>query len=351
MQDKTSAETQRPSGVSVSYPASGPQPNFDPLLLAEDLQGPDPRERLTQARVSTTPVQPTERLPFSDVNEFNPTAVKIVNLEKQFKRAQGLNSIHDIEDWSTEVAVKLPVESTNAGGSTISKPAEVNTVAIADPFAKASLQIASSARAQGRFFTPLHMSLTRAFKVLMERGHLKPLNPQPSPNPLPARHNPSKYCVYHQQRGHGTDGCYRLRHEIQNLIDNRTIVPPQNPKDQVPPPHLNLSQTLPPTYNPSIYTPTHILKPDMFIPESMGLSTMDALEPQSSQTREPMTSELKRMIEDLQRTVIGLASGTSAPSSTTSHAREFMSKGSPISERAIFEECQSLGKVEASGKN
>ena len=57
------------------------------------------------------------------------------------------------------------------------------------------------------------------------------------------------------------------------------------------------------------------------------------------------------MIEDLLRTVTDLASGTLAPSSTTSHTREFMSKGSPALERAAFEECQSLGKVEASGKN
>ncbi|KAF5934453.1 hypothetical protein HYC85_030624 [Camellia sinensis] len=280
MQDQTSAKTQRPSGASVSYPALGPQPNFDPLPPAEDLQGPNPREGLAQARVSTTLVQPIERLRLSDVNELDPTAVKIVNLEKQFKRAQDLNSIHDIEDWSTEVAVRLPIESTNAGGSTISKPAKINTVTIADPFAKASLQITSPARAQGRFFTPLHMSLTSAFKVLMERGHLKPLNPQPLPNPLPARHNPAKYCMYHQQRGHGTDRCYRLRHEVQNLIDNRTIAPPSDPNDQTSPAYLNLIHILPSTYDPSIYiTPTHLPKPEVFIPESMDLCMMGAPEP------------------------------------------------------------------------
>ena len=78
---------------------------------------------------------------------------------------------------------------------------------------------------------------------------------------------------------------------------------------------------------------------------------MDAPGPQSSQTREPTTSELKRMIEDLQRTVTDLASGALAPLSTTSHTREFMSKGSPVLERVAFEEFQSLGKVEASGRN
>ncbi|KAF5933159.1 hypothetical protein HYC85_029330 [Camellia sinensis] len=194
------------------------------------------------------------------------------------------------------------------------------------------------------------MSLTSALKALMERGHLKPLDPQPLPNPLPARHNPSKYCMYHQQRGHGTDRCYRLRHEVQNLIDNQTIAPPSSPNDQVHHPHLNLIHTLAVPYGPSMYiTPVHLPRPNVFIPESLDLCMMGASEPQSSQTHEPTTSELMKMIEDLQRTVADLAFGVLAPSSTASHTREFMSKGS--SGRAAFEEGQSLGKMEASGKN
>ncbi|KAF5932272.1 hypothetical protein HYC85_028443 [Camellia sinensis] len=186
----------------------------------------------------------------------------------------------------------------------------------------------------------------------MERGHLKPLDPQPLPDPLPARHNPSKYCVYHQQRGHGTDRCYRLRHEVQNLIDNRTIAPPSDPNDQVPHPHLNLIHTLAVPYDPSVYiTPVHLPKPNVFIPESLDLCMMSASEPQSSQTHEPTTSELMKMIEDLQRTVADLAFGVLAPSSTTSRTREFMSKGSPTLGRVALEEGHSLGKVEASGKN
>ncbi|KAF5933139.1 hypothetical protein HYC85_029310 [Camellia sinensis] len=98
----------RPSGASASHPALGPQPNFDPLPPVEDLQCPNPRERLTQAHVLRPLVQPNERLYPLDVNELNPTAVKIVNLEKQFKKAQGLNSIPDIEDGHTEAAVRLP---------------------------------------------------------------------------------------------------------------------------------------------------------------------------------------------------------------------------------------------------
>ncbi|KAF5934576.1 hypothetical protein HYC85_030747 [Camellia sinensis] len=482
MQAETSIETQCPPGASASHPALGPQPNFDPLPPAEDLQGPDPREGPL--------VQPNERLYPLDANDLDLTAVKIANLEKQFKKAQGLNSIPDIEDGYTESVVRLPdrfkmpyidrfegsgdpmdkvkqnweelaeafvdqysyntqvemtiqeleatrqnptepfvefiarwrakaaqmtdrrpsekdqvqmmvrnlehdmlqklivaplftfkslhelgvqVEnafnsgiiprtreptrrvisgSTNTGSSAIPKPTEINTVATADPFAKPSLQTAGPARAQGRTFTPLYMSLTSALKALMERGHLKALDPQPLPDPLPARHNPSKYCMYHQQRGHGTDRCYRLRHEIQNLIDNQTIAPPSDPNDQTSPAYLNLIHILPSTYDPSIYiTPAHLPKPEVFIPERMDLCMMGAPEPQPSQTREPTTSELMGMIKDLQRTMTDLASGTLVPSSTTPHTGNFMSKGSPILERAAFEEGQSLGKVEASGKS
>lgn len=530
MQAETSIETQHPSRASASHPALGPQPNFDPIPPVEDLQCLNPQEGLAQAQVLRPLVQPNERTQPFHVDEFNLTAVKIANLEKQFKRAQGLNSIPGIEDGHTEAAIRLPdrfkmpyidrfdgsgdpmvhirlfldvlkpmgltkpqklslygrtlsgvaatwytkledtvkqnweelaeafidqysyntqvemtiqeleatrqnptepfvefvarwrakaaqmtdrrpsekdqvqmmvrnlehdmlqklivaplftfknlhelgvqVEnafnsgiiprtreltrkvisrSTNAGSSAIPKPTEINTVATADPFAKPSPQTAGPARAQGRTFTPLYMSLTSTLKALMEKGHLKPLDPQPLPNPLPARHNPAKYCVYHQQRGHGTDRCYRLRHEVQNLIDNRTIAPPSDPNDQTSPAYLNHIHILSSTFDPSIYiTPAYLPKPEVFIPESMDLCTMGAPEPQPSQTREPTTSELMGMIKDLQKTVTDLASGTLAPSSTTPHTGNFMSRDSPMLGRAAFEESQSLGGMEVSGRN
>ncbi|GMP34172.1 hypothetical protein CsSME_00007156 [Camellia sinensis var. sinensis] len=90
---------------------------------------------------------------------------------------------------------------------------------------------------------------------------------------------------------------------------------------------------------------------------------------------EPITFELLSMIENLQRAVADLAFGILAPSSTTSPARNFTSKSSPILGRAAIGKgqpeailslgddisltneprsdiaTQSLGKVEASGKN
>ncbi|KAF5933168.1 hypothetical protein HYC85_029339 [Camellia sinensis] len=140
--------------------------------------------------------------------------------------------------------------------------------------------------------------------------------------------------------------------ETQRPSEASVSDPPSDPNDQTSPAYLNLIHILPSTYDPSIYiTLAHLPKPEVFIPESMDLCMMGAPEPQSSQTREPTTSELMGMIKDLQKTVTDLASGTLAPSSTTSHTREFVSKGPPVLERAVLEECQSLGEVKASGKN
>ncbi|KAF5933166.1 hypothetical protein HYC85_029337 [Camellia sinensis] len=80
-----------------------------------------------------------------------------------------------------------------------------------------------------RTFTPLYMPLSKALGVLIKKGHLKPLEPRPLPEKLPPLHNPAKYCAYHQQHGHETDQCFRLRHEIQDLIDNRVIMPSEKP--------------------------------------------------------------------------------------------------------------------------
>ena len=69
------------------------------------------------------------------------------------------------------------------------------------------------------------MSLSQALKKLREEGHLELLEPQPFPNPLPPRYDPAKYCAYHQHHGHDTNRCIRLRHKIQDLIDEETIAP------------------------------------------------------------------------------------------------------------------------------
>ena len=46
------------------------------------------------------------------------------------------------------------------------------------------------------------------------------------PNPIPSTWNLNEYCHYHQKSNHKTDNCFRLKHEIQDLIDNGTLLNP-----------------------------------------------------------------------------------------------------------------------------
>ncbi|KAL7192739.1 hypothetical protein ACSBR2_024540 [Camellia fascicularis] len=148
--------------------------------------------------------------------------------------------------------------NTNAGTSSaaIARASEVSMVTTTNPprtlattpftgASGSSPQIARFAPRDQRTFTPLYMPLSKALGVLIKKGHLKPLEPRPLTNPLPPSHNPAKYCAFHQQHGQDTDHCFRLRHEIQDLVDNRVIVPPEKPNvttnplpphNQVPPP-------------------------------------------------------------------------------------------------------------------
>ncbi|KAI8007224.1 hypothetical protein LOK49_LG07G00578 [Camellia lanceoleosa] len=161
---------------------------------------------------------------------------------------------------------------------------------VATPFsgASGSSNTQSNNRYQSRGqrnFTPMYMPLSKALGVLIKKGHLKPLEPRPLPNPLPPTYNLAKYCAYHQQQGHDTDLCYRLRHEIQDLIDKNIILPPQGPNvtnnplpkhNQDPPKRVNFIQTGVASYDPSIYiTPSHLPKPEVILPNCTDLCMMD----------------------------------------------------------------------------
>ena len=80
-----------------------------------------------------------------------------------------------------------------------------------------------------RKFHELYMPVSQVFEKLKAKGLLKPLDPRPIPNPLPARFDVSKKCAYHQSLGHDTDKCFGLRHAIQDLIDNKVIALPTRP--------------------------------------------------------------------------------------------------------------------------
>ena len=72
-------------------------------------------------------------------------------------------------------------------------------------------------------FSNLGMTLTQAYENLSSKGFLKPLDPTPMPNPIPPTWNLNEYCHYHQKSSHKTNNWFCLKHEIQDLIDNRTL--------------------------------------------------------------------------------------------------------------------------------
>ncbi len=83
-----------------------------------------------------------------------------------------------------------------------------------------------------RQFTELYMPLEKVLEKLKNRGLLKPLDPRPPPSPLPKNYNENEYCKFHQTKGHQTNCCFRLKHEIQDLIDRGVInfsTPTNNP--------------------------------------------------------------------------------------------------------------------------
>ncbi|KAF5932779.1 hypothetical protein HYC85_028950 [Camellia sinensis] len=227
-------------------------------------------------------------LPFPTFSDLHEMGVQIEDALKQ-----------GLIDNDREQPRRTFNRNTNAGpsGATTTRTSEVSMVTTnpsprtmaATPFSGASgsnPQTAKYPPKNTRTFAPLYMPLSKALGVLIRKGHPKPLEPRPLPERFPAAHNPAKYCAFHQQHGHDTDLCFRLRHEIQDLIDNGVILPPEKPNvttnplpthNQAPPPkRINFIHTRVVSYDPSIYiTPSYLPKPEVFLPDCTDLCMMD----------------------------------------------------------------------------
>ena len=70
------------------------------------------------------------------------------------------------------------------------------------------------------------MTLTQTYENLSSKGFIKPLDPMLMPNSIPPIWNLNEYCHYHEKFGHKTINCFRLKHEIQDPIDNGTLLNP-----------------------------------------------------------------------------------------------------------------------------
>ena len=79
------------------------------------------------------------------------------------------------------------------------------------------------AKRPARQFTPLGMTLTRAFEKLKDGGLIIHLAPRPLPHPIPPYFCSHEHCLYHQMQGHDTERCSALHYAIQDLIDSGLV--------------------------------------------------------------------------------------------------------------------------------
>ncbi|KAF5932269.1 hypothetical protein HYC85_028440 [Camellia sinensis] len=149
-------------------------------------------------------------LPFPTFSDLHEMGVQIEDALKQ-----------GLIDNDREQPRRTFNRNTNAGpsGATTTRTSEVSMVTtnppsrsmVAAPFSGASgsnPQTVKYPPKNTRTFAPLYMPLSKALGVLIRKGHLKPLEPRPLPERLPAAHNPAKYCAFHQQHGHDIDLCF-----------------------------------------------------------------------------------------------------------------------------------------------
>ena len=70
-----------------------------------------------------------------------------------------------------------------------------------------------------RQFSKFPILLSKVFERLCMSGVIKPMEPRSLPNTLLPNHNLKEFKNYHQQVGHNTGNCFRLKYAIQHLID------------------------------------------------------------------------------------------------------------------------------------
>ncbi|KAF5932877.1 hypothetical protein HYC85_029048 [Camellia sinensis] len=244
-------------GMSASPPAAPYAGNFvpqEPPLLGRiviELSQPEVASGYSRDMPVSTPTLDQAEAKGKDKAKVDADPIEQLLWAVEDLKARGMNKQQTsaIVTKAVDDAFPAPIKGSSSQAENRDGPRHAQTVPVvpnpapgkvqkakaapADPFASASGKNPQTAKylPRGRrVFHDLHMPLSRALLILAKNGHLKPLEPRPLPKNLPPTHDATLYCAYHQQSGHSTDGCSRLRHEVQDLIDNKVILPPTSGK-------------------------------------------------------------------------------------------------------------------------
>ena len=74
-----------------------------------------------------------------------------------------------------------------------------------------------------RQFSNFDKPLSKIFDRLENEGLIKPEPAKSQPNPNAPNYHPNTFCRFHQVHGHSIDNCIRLKHCIQDLVDEGKI--------------------------------------------------------------------------------------------------------------------------------
>ncbi|KAF5933752.1 hypothetical protein HYC85_029923 [Camellia sinensis] len=209
---------------TASY-AENFMPEDPPLLgrIVIELSQPEAAPNLGNDVSATTGLR-TDALKAEGLNKQQVLAVVAKTMEDTFATQNESSSNQGKNREKGRRTRNDPLSSK----STLGKDQQTKPVP-ADPFSSAPSKNSQTSKylPQGRrVFHALCMPLSKALRILAEKGHLKPLEPRPLSGHLPPGHDVTQYCAYHQQTGYRTDNCFRLRHEVQDLFDNGVIIPP-----------------------------------------------------------------------------------------------------------------------------
>src|SRR2546429_2474104 len=150
-------------------------------------------------------------IPLKDFGEVYKMGIRIENQLNEEKRANVRTGF-----------------SGNRSGNVVNKP--IGTSGTGNTKASGSQNVNVVRNFTERRFSKFSLPLSKILERCIKRGLLQPLEPRPFHDPLPPRFNLRAFCNFHQSKGHDTNSCKRLRHEIQDLIDSGKIPDPEEVK-------------------------------------------------------------------------------------------------------------------------